>query len=106
MRKEEFGLILNLAQVRTHVLNFLVDARNSATPCAEGSSKHPVVPGAHSLVGKKEVSINRSHRKKKKNYGQRLQHRLSLFWRVEEEETVGDLVSYFQSIYKAVVGQC
>lgn len=66
MRKEEFGLILNLAQVSTHVLNFLVDARNSAMPSEEGSSKHPVVPGAHSLVGKKETSINRSRRKKKK----------------------------------------
>lgn len=30
----------------------------------------------------------------------------SLFWWVGKEETEGDLVPYFQSTYKAVVGQC
>ena len=50
----------------THVLNFLVDARNRAKPRVKGSSKHPVVPGAHSLVRKKEASINRSPGKETK----------------------------------------
>lgn len=68
-----------MVQVSTHLLNFLVDARNSTKACVEGSSKHPIVPEL-SLVGKKEASINRPHRKetmvKDYNMGSN-----SLFWR-------------------------